>query len=83
MPREWSLNQNVLIVGTTEQVAKANRHVQALIHRLNNPDEFKPKPKEENKDAPPKVVDHWSSNDDGPHEEWMDEYMYKIGRAHV
>lgn len=68
VPREWSINRKVVIVGTKPQVAKASRHVQSILQQL-----AEPTGRDREEDGGPRDDDE----DEEPHEEWMDEYMYR------
>lgn len=68
IPREHSANQNVLIVGERIAVDRAKAYVEKQLYNAENASKGR-----DRQDAP---TDD-GHGDDGPHEAWMDAYLYK------
>lgn len=67
IPRETSLNQMVVIVGSQRNVERANTHIERVVANFTN--QVKGRGRED------KAEDGWG--DEGPEEEWMKAYLYK------
>jgi len=68
IPRDYSLNQNVVVVGEKEKVEKAKTYIEKLIWNAENQQKGRDKVDNEGGDT-------WG--DEGPEEDWMKGYLYK------
>jgi hypothetical protein len=76
VPREGSANKAVVVVGTPSQVAVAKKHVVRILESIA--EEAKAKDTSEEAMAAAFRAGKAHDNDDEePHEEWMDAYLYK------
>merc|ERR1719247_563890 len=66
IPREFSLNQNVVIVGEPMGIERAVKHIEKILYEAEQP---------RGRGAQEKAVDDWG--DEGEVEDWMKPYMYK------
>lgn len=66
VPRDHSINKNVVVVGFPEQVEVAMRHVKRLLQDIVREAEI---PDNQNDDS-------YAEDEDGPDEPWMAQYMY-------
>jgi len=66
IPREFSANSNVVIIGDPRDVERAVKHIEKIIYESDQP---------RGRGAPEKATDDWG--DDGEVEDWMKPYMYQ------
>lgn len=73
VPKAWSLNQNVVVVGTAHEVSIAKKHIDKILQQIKDEEEKRERGgDDEDEDA-------GGPNAEGEEveEEWMKEYMYK------
>jgi rRNA processing protein Krr1/Pno1 len=66
VPRAWSSNKNVVVVGTPRSVAIARKHIERILENINNAEERHPGDGCED-----------GEQDEEVEEEWMKNYIYK------
>jgi len=76
VPREWSQNKSVVVVGTASQVAVATKHVKRILEGIA--EEVKAKDtSEEAMAAAHRAGKAHDDEEEEPYEEWMGAYLYK------
>lgn len=66
IPREFSANQNVVIVGEPRDIERANTYIDKILYEAAEP---------RGRGAQEKAIDDWG--DEGEVEDWMRPYMYQ------
>lgn len=76
VPREWSANKRVVVVGTPSQVAVATKHIKSTLEEIAA--QAARVSSEEAMAASYKASKAFDFDDEAAtHEDWMDEYMVK------
>lgn len=74
VPREWSVNPKVVVVGYSSEVAVAKKHIDRILQNIS---EQANRVSSEAGFAAAHKANKLDEDDEEPYEEWMSEYMYK------